>query len=131
MATLPLLLLVDDDKDFLDIFSLKLKAAGFDVVTVPSGKEAITKLKEIKPNLILLDVEMPEMNGFETFNQIKSNPEIANAKVVFLTSYGEPLPVEKIRELDARFAQEIGALSYIRKTDELDEVVKRVKELAG
>jgi len=129
MNTPPLILLVDEEKDFLDIFSLKLKASGFDVVLAPSGKEALLKLKEIKPDLILLDIEMPEMNGFETFTQIKSDKATAKIKVVFLTNYGEPLPVQKIRALDEKFAKEIGALSYIRKTDNLDDIVKRVKEL--
>ncbi len=129
MNTLPLILLVDEEKDFSDIFSLKLKASGFDVVSVSSGKEALLKLKEIKPDLILLDVEMPEMNGFETFTQIKSNPATAKTKVAFLTNYGEPLPVEQVRKLDEKFAKQIGAMAHLRKSDDLDEIAKKIKEL--
>ena len=131
MNTPPLILLVDEEKDFVDMFSLKLKAEGFDVVSASSGKEAILKLNEIKPALVLLDIEMPEMNGFEVFNSIKSNPATANIKVAFLTNYGEPLQVQQSESLDEKFAKEIGAFTYLRKTEGPDEIVKKIKLLIG
>ena len=126
---LPSILLVDDEKDFLDIFSTKLSSSGFEIIRASSGAEALERLKEFKPDLILLDVNMPEINGTEVLSQIKSNPENANLKIVFLTSLGEPLPAKELLKNDQKFAQESGAIDYIQKSDDLDNIVKKVKEI--
>lgn len=129
MATKPLLLLVDDEKDFRDIFSMKLESAGFNVVTAVDGRDALNqlKIKKIKPDLVLLDMRMPEMNGAETMYAIKSDPELKNLKVAFLTNLGETIPDEMWS--DEKFAREVGAIDYIRKSDDLDKIVEQVKKL--
>lgn len=129
MSDNPLILLVDDEKDFLEIFSTKLKAAGFNIAEASGGEEAISKIKEIKPSLVLLDFNMPQMDGAEVLSKIKADPEIANTKVVFLTSYGEPVPVEELELNDKKFAQEVGAMDYLRKDADLDETVAEVKKI--
>lgn len=123
----PLILIVDDEQAFLDIFGTKLRSAGFDVVGALNGQALLDHIKEINPDLILLDVNMPGMSGLETLEKLKANPSTANAKVVFLTAFGEPLPVKELLENDRRFALEIGATDYIRKSDDLDSVVSAVK----
>ena len=125
----PLILLVDDEKDFLEIFATKLMAAGFEVVGAMSGEDALESLKQVKPDLILLDVQMPGLNGVDTLSKIKSDPGFKNTKVAFLTNYGEPLPVKELLENDKKFAKEIGAMDYIKKSDDLDDVVKHVKDI--
>ena len=123
------ILIVDDNKDFLEIFSIKLAGAGFEVITANSGKEGIAKAKEIKPDLILLDVEMPEMSGVETLYNLKQDGDTKDMKVVFLTNYGEPQ--KETSWIDEKFAREAGALDYIKKSENLEKIVDEVKKVLG
>lgn len=122
----PIILLVDDEKDFREILITKLKAAGFDIAEAGNGEEGVRKAKEVKPDLILLDLNMPVMNGAETLLRIKSDPELESLKIVFLTNYGEPR--EEMAITDDKFAQEVGALDYIRKTDDLNKIIEEIKK---
>lgn len=122
-----LILLIDDEKDFREILSAKLKAAGFGIAEAVNGKEGVSKAKEMKPDLILLDLNMPVMNGAETLLRFKSDPDLENFKIVFLTNYGEPQ--KEMERVDEKFAQEAGALDYIRKTDDLDKITEEVKNI--
>lgn len=122
----PLILLVDDTKEFREIFTLKLESTGCEIAAVSSGAEAIEKLRTMKPDLILLDMEMPGMNGIETLEAIKESTSTKGVKVAFLTNFGEAQ--ERLEHLDRKFAAEIGAVDYIRKTDDLDRVVAQIKE---
>lgn len=121
------ILIIDDNKDFLEIFSTKLKASGYEVKTAGGGKEGIIEAKTFKPDLILLDVEMPEMGGVEALSKIKSDPELSNIKISFLTNYGEPQ--KEISWIDEKFAREVGAMDYIRKSDDLTNIVKEVQNI--
>ncbi len=123
------ILLVDDSEDFREIMSARLGADGFEVICVPGGEQAVSKLKECNPDLVVLDLEMPGLNGVETLMQIKSEPELRNMKVVFLTNYGEPQ--EKLAEVDKKFATQVGALCYIRKTDDMSHIVGEIRKHAG
>jgi len=121
----PLVLLVDDDKDLRDVLSTKLIANGFQVIEAAKGIEGIEKAKQFQPDLILLDLEMPEVDGVETLNKLLSEPETKQMRVVFLTNYGEPRNVSAWT--DEKFARELGAIDYIKKTDDLDKIVGEVK----
>lgn len=122
----PLILIIDDEKDFLDIFSTKLKNSGFAVETSLGGEAVLEKIQAIQPDLVLLDVNMPDVDGIEILSRIKSNQAINATKVVFLTNYGEPL---KIDVADEKFAREIGALDYIRKSDDLNTILQDIKKI--
>jgi CheY-like chemotaxis protein len=122
----PLILIIDDEKDFLDIFSTKLKNSGFAVETSLGGEAVLEKIQAIQPDLVLLDVNMPDVDGIEILSRIKSNQAINATKVVFLTNYGEPL---KIDVADEKFAREIGALDYIRKSDDLNTILRDIKKI--
>ncbi len=124
-SKVPLILLVDDEPNFLEILSVKLGAAGYKIETVESGDVALKKAKELKPDIILLDVKMPIKNGIETVAEMRQDAELKNAKVVFLTSYGDLRPGTV--ETDEKFAREIGALGYIRKTDDLDAITDKIR----
>ncbi len=126
MSETPLLLLVDDEESFREIFKTKLSQAKFVVETAESGKEGIRKAKELKPDLILMDVKMPEMDGIEAFRCLKEDRETSKCEVVFLTSLGNL--GEEIQQLNDRYARELGAAGYIRKTDDLDTIVNKVEE---
>ena len=83
------ILLVDDEPDILDFVSYNLKAEGYKVSTAASGKAGVAKAKEFKPDLILLDVMMPEMDGIEACDQIRKLPGLENTVIAFLTARGE------------------------------------------
>ncbi len=126
MSESPLLLLVDDEESFREIFKAKFSQAKFVVETAESGREGIKKAKELKPDLILMDVKMPEMDGIEAFTRLKEDRETRKCDVIFLTAFGNF--GEEIQQLNDRFAQEIGAAGYIRKTDDFDAIVSKVWE---
>ena len=121
------ILIVEDENDYAEILSTKFEKEGYDVVVAQNGQAGINAAKELKPNIILMDIQMPVMNGIEAFYKLKADPETKDIKVVFLTNYGEP--AKDASWLDDKFAREIGAGDYIRKTDSLDEIVKSVGKL--
>lgn len=121
----PLILIVDDDQHLREIIKTKLGVAGFEVAEASGGEEGWTKIQEIIPDLVLLDINMPDLNGLKLFSRLKQDQNLAKIKVVFLTSYGEP-QTEAVW-LDKKFAREIGALGYIKKTDDLDKIISEVK----
>jgi two-component system alkaline phosphatase synthesis response regulator PhoP len=117
-----LILLVDDDQDFLEILSTKLKEQGFNIETAKNGKEALEKLQHIKPDLIILDVMMPEMNGIDTAIELAKNFNLNEVKFIFLTNYGDDNPIFG-KETDENFAKQIGALAYFRKSEALENLL--------
>ena len=115
------ILIVDDDRDMLEFLSYNLKKEGFDVFQADNGKVAIQiALKEI-PDLILLDVMMPEMDGIETCYQLKEKPELKNAVIAFLTARNEDY--SEISGLEA------GADDYISKPVRPRVLISRIKAL--
>jgi len=123
------ILIVDDEAAFRDIFGVKLKAAGYEIATAENGVEGLKKLRELKPDLMMLDMQMPQMNGAETLEKIKTDPNLSGVKVVFLTNYSDPDSGAIVN--DQKFAKEVGALDYIKKTDDLDSIVLKVKKILG
>lgn len=124
MSSEPLILVIDDEPDFRQIFGTKLSAAGFRVETAENGDEGIQKAKALYPDLVLMDVKMPVLDGVSALLKLKEDPATKNIKVAFLTSLGDPRA--EIQEMNRHFSKELGALDYIRKTDDLSIVVQRV-----
>jgi two-component system alkaline phosphatase synthesis response regulator PhoP len=89
METIGKILVVDDEADILEFISYNLKKEGYEVYTALNGKEALPIAKKIKPDLILLDVMMPVMDGIETCKQIKADSDFNKTYVVFLTARAE------------------------------------------
>ncbi|HTY40168.1 MAG TPA: response regulator [Candidatus Paceibacterota bacterium] len=129
MEKVPLILIVDDEPSFAEIFSIKLNTAGFRVEIATNGELGVRKAKEIKPDLVLMDVQMPVMNGVEAIQALRNDPETKDQKVVFLTNMGDSLPGGL--EADQRGASDMGALGYIRKTDDLDNLLTTIKGYLG
>ena len=114
-------LVVDDEKDIVDILKYNLERENeFEVLTAKDGKEAI-ELAENIPDLILLDIMMPELNGFEVCKQLKKNPDTAKIPVIFLTA--------KENEIDEILGLEIGADDYISKPISPRKVLARIKSV--
>lgn len=120
-------LVVDDDPNFREILKTKLESVGFSLSEAVNGKEGVDKVKKIKPDLVVMDVQMPEMNGVEALSKIKADPEISGIKVVFLTNYGEDDPANA--SIDDKFAKDIGAIGHIKKTEDLDKIVEKIKKI--
>ena len=115
------ILLVDDEPDILDFLGYNLRKEGYEVHTCRNGKDGLAKAIDIQPQLILLDVMMPEMDGIETCREIRQIPELKNAIVVFLTARGEDY--SQIAGFDA------GADDYVTKPIKPRVLVSRVKAL--
>jgi CheY-like chemotaxis protein len=122
-----LILLIDDNKDFLEIFGAKLASVGYRVVTAQGGEEGISEARKASPDLILLDLEMPGENGFEVLEKIRAEVGGGKFKVAFLTNYGEEN--EEHAAIDKKFAIEIGAVDHIRKSDDLNAIVGQVQDV--
>jgi CheY-like chemotaxis protein len=95
------LLLVDDDVDVAAMYEMQLSAHGFQVITAHSGKEALARAEEDAPDLIYLDLGLPEMHGFDVLQQLRSGPDTAQIPVVILTNFSEPELIERGRALGA------------------------------
>ncbi len=113
------LLIVDDNATNLHVLSDVLDDAGFEVRIAQNGEMALQKVEYDPPELILLDVMMPGLNGFETCERLKSNPKTAEIPVIFMTALSET--VDKVRGLN------LGAVDYITKPFQQDEVLARVR----
>jgi CheY-like chemotaxis protein len=95
------LLLVDDDADVASMYELQLSTHGFDVIRAHSGKEAIDRASTEAPDLIYLDLGLPEMHGLDVLEELRADAHTADIPVVILTNYSEPELVERGRQLGA------------------------------
>ncbi len=123
----PLVLVVDDDPEIRNILSVKLEAADLRVIKAENGQDAIDKSHQEHPDLIIMDVRMPVMSGTEAVTIIKSDPQLKEIPVVFLSNFGEEEEVNAW--LDQKYAREMGAVDYMKKTEDLDVIVKKIQEL--
>lgn len=113
--------MVEDDKFFIKMFKNKLKKEGFNVMVALNGKEALSKITEKIPDVILLDLIMPVKDGFEFLKEIKAKEKFKQVPVIVLSVLGQPADIEK--------ATTLGAADYIVKGDfRVSEVIERVKE---
>ena len=115
------ILLVDDDADILEIVGFNLQAENYQVFTAKNGKEAITIAKKENPNLVILDVMMPEMDGIETCEGMRKIPELQSTIITFLTARGEDY--SQVAGFD------VGADDYITKPIKPKLLVSKVKAL--
>ncbi|MHA7942771.1 response regulator transcription factor [Formosa sp. 3Alg 14/1] len=115
------ILLVDDEPDILEIVGYNLSSEGYEVVTAENGIEAVKKAKKEKPQLIIMDVMMPEMDGIEACEQIRNIPELKDTIITFLTARGEDY--SQVAGFDA------GADDYITKPVKPKVLVSKVKAL--
>ncbi len=115
------ILLVDDEVDIIEFLGYNLSKEGFDVTTCTSGKEAIELAKKIKPDLIVLDVMMPEMDGIETCHEIRTIDELKHTLIAFLSARGEDY--SQVAGFDA------GADDYITKPIKPRLLISRVNAI--
>jgi CheY-like chemotaxis protein len=127
MAEQKLILIVDDEPAFREIFGTKLGAEGFRVDTAENGEIALVKAKALKPDLILMDVRMPVMDGATAVLKLREDPETKDMKVVFLTSIGDP--AMEMQGINQKLSKDFGAQGYLKKTDDLDRLSDEIKKI--
>ncbi|MBU1577048.1 MAG: response regulator [Candidatus Edwardsbacteria bacterium] len=115
------ILVVDDDANIINFFQAVLEEQGYTVATAGNGIEAIKKVKEFHPEVILLDVIMPEMDGYEVTEELKGDPATSSISIILVT--GMDTLDDKVRGLEA------GADDFITKPFNFDELVARVRSL--
>jgi CheY-like chemotaxis protein len=117
-------LVAEDDLLYASVYQNKLTKEGYSVVVVANGMEAVKKAVELKPNLILMDLIMPEMDGFTALEKIKSNPATKKLKVIVTSNLGQ--------DSDIKRAKDLGAEEYFVKANiSIQELIEKIKTHIG
>lgn len=118
------ILFVEDDDALAGVYLVRLQAEGFDVRRVSNGEEALAAATQYKPDLVLLDVMMPKVSGFDVLDILRNTPETANLKVIMLTALSQ--------EADRKRAQDLGVDDYLVKSQVvITDVIARIKHHLG
>jgi len=116
-------LLVDDDPAIVVMYERKLSLNGFRVVVAGNGEEGLAALKKERPEIILLDIMMPKLNGLDTLKIIKSDPAYQDLPVIILTNLGD-------RAEDVMRCKELGAADYwVKANTPIGEITERIKKI--
>ncbi len=117
-------LVIEDDKFLREMITRKLAKDGYDVSEALDGKQGLEKIKELKPDLVLLDLIMPNVGGFEVLEQAKKDPEIQDVPIIILSNLGQKSEVER--------GIQLGAEDFLIKAHFTPkEIIKKVKESLG
>ncbi len=114
-------LVVDDEVNITQILEFSIGSEGYEVLSASNGEEAVEKARREQPDLIILDIMMPRIDGYETCRILKSNPLTKNIPVVLLTAKG--------RDIAKRLGYEVGATDYIIKPFSPSKLIERIHEL--
>ncbi len=117
------ILVADDEQDIRDLLGFTLKFAGHEVVTASNGEEAFQLAQKEKPELVLLDVRMPRMNGYEACRLMKADPALKDIPVMFVSAWGQ--------DSEINHGLEAGAAGYIVKPFEPSQIILKVAEMVG
>lgn len=115
------ILIAEDEQDIRDLITFTLRFAGYQVIATTDGEEAYQAAKDIMPDLILLDVRMPRLNGYDACKKIKTNDKMQHIPVVFLSAKGQ--------EAEIQTGMDAGATEYIIKPFSPDQLTERVQAI--
>lgn len=115
------ILLVDDEPSIVKMVGRRLEVEGYEVVVAMDGQEALLKIRDQKPDLIILDLMLPKVNGYEICTTLKNNPQTQQIPVVMFTA--------KTQNRDERLGMECGADAYVRKPFKAQELLEQVQTL--
>ena len=119
---MPTILVVDDEPSVTKLLSMLLTSEGYEVITARTGEECLKKLEAIKPDLIVMDMMLPGMDGKDALEKIRENPDTADIKVIFLTvTYMSDAGITEMKNLRV--------LDYIIKPFKKEDLVKRIKKV--
>ncbi len=117
------ILIVDDEADIIEILQFVLEAEGYECITASDGEEGLRLAKEISPDLIILDVMMPKINGYKISRLLKYDSKYKDIPILMITA--------RSQEEDKVIGEETGADEYITKPFKVDYVVEKVKSYIG
>ncbi len=112
------ILIVDDESDIVSTIQYRLKFCEFDVITASNGKEGLEKTANERPDLILLDINMPVMDGHEMLERLKNHPDLKDIPVIMLTAYSDKRDIVK--------AAEFGIADYVTKPFDFTELMEKI-----
>ncbi|MFI5270755.1 MAG: response regulator transcription factor [Candidatus Saccharimonadales bacterium] len=115
------ILFVEDDDALANVYIIRLQAEGFDVRRVANGEEALATALNYKPDLVLLDVMMPRVSGFDVLDILRNTPETSEVKVMMLTALGQESDIER--------AKQLGVNDYLVKSQVvIADVIDRIRQ---
>ena len=114
---------VDDDDVIRQLITVNLELEGFDVATAIDGQDCLDRVKDVRPDVITLDVMMPRLDGWEAAGRLRADPDTAGIKVVLLSA--------RAQEADLERGSRIGVDAYLTKPFDPDELIEVVRRLAG
>jgi CheY-like chemotaxis protein len=118
------ILIIEDEEILLDLLKKKLSALGYEVFTAKDGQKGLEAIREIVPDLILLDIIMPKMGGFEVMEKLREDEALKAIPVVVISNSGQPVELNR--------AKELGAKDWLIKTEfDPQEVIEKVVKLIG
>jgi CheY-like chemotaxis protein len=117
------ILVAEDEKDIRELIVFSLTFSGFEVVSAVDGQDALEKAMEVKPDLIMMDVRMPRMTGYEACARMKEMEELKDIPVVILSAKGQDSEIQT--------GLNVGAYEYILKPFAPDELIQRVQEIVS
>jgi DNA-binding response OmpR family regulator len=117
------ILIAEDERDIRDLVAFTLRFAGHEVLTATNGEEAIELVAQMSPDLVIMDVRMPRMTGYEACRALKANPDLKDIPVVFLSAKGQESEIQQ--------GLEAGAEEYLLKPFAPDQLTNRVKAILG
>lgn len=119
------ILLIEDEQLMIDLLKRKLTQEGYEISVAKDGIEGLEKMREIKPDLILLDIVMPRMGGFEVMEEMIKEEELKKMPVIVISNSGQPVELDR--------AKQLGAKDWLIKTDfdpqeVVEKIVKQIRE---
>ena len=121
MAEKPRILLVDDEPSIVKMVGKRLEVEGFDVLIAMDGQEGLTKAQSERPNLIILDLMLPKLNGYEVCTMLKQDTRYQKIPIVLFTA--------KAQDKDEKMGMECGANAYVRKPFRAAELLEQIRKL--
>jgi len=115
------ILVVDDEKQFLEMMTIRFEANGYEVITATDGKEGLTKAKSENPDIILLDVMMPEIDGFEVCKLLKNDERYSGIPIIICTAMAQTADLET--------SKKAGADAYVTKPFDHSILLSKIEEL--
>lgn len=118
------ILIVEDEEIILNLLQKKLSQEGYEVLVAENGEKGLRLMREAKPDLVLLDIIMPKIGGFEVMEEMQKDQELKNIPVIVVSNSGQPVELDK--------AQSLGAKDWLIKTEfDPKEVIEKVKRQLG
>jgi CheY-like chemotaxis protein len=115
------ILVAEDERDIRELIAFTLRLGSFEVEEATNGMEAVEKARKVRPDLIIMDVRMPKMTGYEACQELKETDETRDIPIVFLSAKGQ--------ETEIKHGMELGAVDYILKPFEAEQLPKRIAEI--